>query len=310
MASASRVETYSAVFMDTVVSIRVVDARPVKELEEFVERAFGWFYYVEETCSRFDERSELSRLSNCVGTPVTVSDLLFQVLEFSLTVAGLTDGAFDPTIGRVVEAWGFDQNYLTGKRVRSGASVRGVKPTYKDVMLDPERSEVTLLKPLRLDLGSVGKGLAIDLATRELDEMSDFFVEAGGDVYVKGRNEFSRPWRVGIRHPRMDGEFLDTLHLSDLAVCTSGDYERMNAEGGHHLIDPRSGMARKDVASVTVIAPNAMLANALSTAAFICGARRGVDLLEQQGVEGMIVTSRMARHATPRFGSYMREQAA
>ncbi len=92
--------------------------------------------------------------------------------------------------------------------------------------------------------------------------------------------------------------------------AASGDYERTNAKGGHHLIDPRSGMARKDVASVTVIAPNAMLANALSTAAFICGARRGIDLLEQQGVDGMIVTSGMARHATANFGSYIHAQAA
>ena len=111
--------------------------------------------------------------------------------------------------------------------------------------LDPHRKTITLLRPLLLDLGAVAKGLAIDMAARELRPFAHFAINAGGDVYVGGRNAQGAPWSVGIRHPRVPGALFDTLRVSDCAVCTSGDYERRcpaeidAAAGGHHILDPQ-----------------------------------------------------------------------
>ena len=143
--------------------------------------------------------------------------------------------------------------------------------------------------PLTLDLGAVAKGLAVDMAARELEPFQDFAIDAGGDLYLGGLNEQGEPWSVGIRHPRMDGELITSLRISNQAVCTSGDYER-----GAHIIG-----AAQNVASATVVASGAMLADALATAVFVLGPEKGLDLLNRLGVDGMIVTSDLQRYETP-----------
>jgi thiamine biosynthesis lipoprotein len=158
---------------------------------------------------------------------------------------------------------------------------------------------VTLLTPLVLDLGAVVKGLAIDLAARELEPFGDFAVDAGGDLYLGGRNGAGEAWSVGIRHPRKPGQLLTTLRVSDTAVCTSGDYERQApADGDHHILDARAGASATTVASATVIGPSAMVADAMSTAAFVLGPVDGMALLERHGLEGMLVTPALERHVT------------
>ena len=162
-------------------------------------------------------------------------------------------------------------------------------------MNDDEKT-LTLHRPLLLDLGAVAKGLAIDIAARELQPFENFAIDAGGDLYFGGCNAAGQPWSVGIRHPRGDG-LLDTLHVSDVAVCTSGDYER-RTDAGHHLLDPRTGAPVNAVASVTVLAPSAMVADTLATAAFVLGPTDGIALLERHGVGGLIVTPALERFAT------------
>jgi thiamine biosynthesis lipoprotein len=105
---------------------------------------------------------------------------------------------------------------------------------------------------------------------------------------------------VGIRHPREAGALIETLHVSDAAVCTSGDYERVSPDGdaGHHIMDPRTGRAATTLASVTVVAPSAMVADALATAAFVLGPAEGLDLLERSGVEGLMVSPTLERVRT------------
>src|SRR5262249_11484041 len=151
--------------------------------------------------------------------------------------------------------------------------------TYRDVEPDDDTKTITLHRPLLLDLGAVAKGLAIDVAARELQPFENFAIDAGGDLYFGGHNADGRNWTVGIRHPRGDG-IIDCFQVSDVAVCTSGDYERTSA-AGHHLLDPRTGTEASLVASVTTIAPSAMLADTFATAAFVLGPTDGVELLER-----------------------------
>jgi thiamine biosynthesis lipoprotein len=284
----------------------VVDRRETQistQLEAVVGRAFGWFQQIEECCTRFDPRSELARLSATVGVAVPASAILYEAVRFGLAVAEETGGAFDPTVGSAMETRGFNREYRSGRPVRI-APAGGGSATYRDVRLDPSRKTITLLRPLLLDLGAVAKGLAVDMAAHELRPFEDFAINAGGDVYVGGRNPRGRPWSVGIRHPRVPEALCDSLRVSNCAVCTSGDYERRSAAetgadaGGHHLLDPRAARSAHAAASVTVVAPTAMLADALATAAFVLGPSEGIALLERLGMDGFIITPALERHAT------------
>ena len=297
--------TSSAAAMGTVVTLRVVGATDDAEPRDRAARAFGWFGHIEAICSRFDPQSEVMSLCQGIGRPVVVSEILFGLIEMALTIARRSRGAFDPTVGMALERAGFDRHYRTGERVRSAGAVE-VQPTYRDVLLDRRRRSVTLRQPMILDLGAVAKGLAIDLAAKELEGYSGYAVEAGGDLFLGGCNEHGTPWVVGIRHPRIPGTLIDTLALSNMAVCTSGDYERRVDAGmiTHHLLDPRTGASAVSTASATVLAPNAMLADGLATAAFVLGPRRGLALLAEAGVEGLIIAPQLQMKATPHYAQY------
>ena len=280
--------------MGTLVSMEVVRGAPAGALD----RAFGWFHEIEERCTRFNPASELMQLGTRVGEPVVVSEILFEAVRFALTVAAETGGAFDPTVGHRMEARGFNREHRTGETVRSDG-VFSEDVSYRDVQVDLDRKTIALLRPLTLDLGAVAKGLAVDMAARELAPFRDFAIDAGGDLYLSGLNPAGEPWSVGIRHPRAAGELADSLRVSDMAVCTSGDYERpASTPDQHHLLDPRTGLSPRAVASVTVLADGAMLADALATAAFVLGPNEGIRLLDRIGVGGLIFTSDMQRYET------------
>ena len=282
--------------MGTFVTIHVVgataghksEAESPTLREEAVERAFAWFDRVEECCTRFDAGSEVMRLAAQVGVPVPVSTLLYEAVQFALAVAEESGGAFDPTVGYAMETRGFNREYRSGREIRTALDCGALPCSYRDVRLDPERKTITLLRPLVIDLGAVAKGLAVDLAARELFSFENFAINAGGDLYLGGRNPESEPWSIGIRHPRSDAELIEVVRVSNRAVCTSGDYEKRSADGGHHILDPRTGASANGVASVTVIAPTAMLADALATAAFVLGPADGIRLFDRLGVDGLI----------------------
>lgn len=289
--------------MGTFVTIQVVGREPDLQerttREEAVTRAFGWFHRIEECCTRFEPQSEVMQLITQVGVAVPASEILYEAVRFAVAVARETDGAFDPTVGFAMETRGFNREYRTGRTVKTAIEAAG-SASYRDVRLDPERKTITLLRPLILDLGAVAKGLAIDLAARELQPFENFAIDAGGDLFLGGCNAEGEPWSVGIRHPRRDNELIETLRVSSKAVCTSGDYERrIRGEGDdHHILDPRAGVSAQTVASATVVAPTAMLADALSTAAFVLGPDEGIRLLDRLNLDGMIISPALERFAT------------
>ena len=321
MKSGSRLlaATRTIVAMGTFVAI---DAPP--GFDDEVERAFGWFREIEARCSRFDANSELSQLARHAvsqrrGEPIPVSQILFEAVRFACAVAEETHGAFDPTVGAAMEARGFDRHYRTGERVSRGSpspdSIATPHPTYavsyRDIELDAARQTITLLRPLILDLGAVAKGLAIDMAACELGSCPWFAIDAGGDLFVGGAHRRCEPTRIGIRHPRNPERLIASVRVANGAVCTSGDYERAT-DAGHHILDPREPAAgsrqraghrraRPASCSTTVIAANAMLADALATAAFVLGGDDGICLLERHGVEGLIVSADGERYATAGF---------
>jgi thiamine biosynthesis lipoprotein len=277
--------------MDTLVSLEVITAAPAAPVCAALRRALDWFLVVERTCSRFDGGSELRRVLARAGTPVAVSPVLFEAMQFALALAARTGGAFDPAVGQTLEAMGFNRHYVTGERVVTPAPPRGERrATFRDVALDTRRRMITLRRPLTLDLGAVAKGLAVDLAARELAAFDSYCVDAGGDLYAHGRNAAGHPWRIGVQDPRAPGSLVCRLVVAGQAVCTSGGYERRTAgDAEHHLVDPRTGRSAQALASITVVAPTAMAADGLATAAFVLGPARGLRLLEREGVDGVFV---------------------
>jgi FAD:protein FMN transferase len=295
--------------MGTIVTIEApyagTDLSRIERRRQAISRAFEWFANVEASCSRFDPESELRQLSARVGRPVPVSDLLYQAVQFALALAERTSGAFDPAIGHVMEDRGFNREYSTGALIRSSVE-RDSHATFRDVRLDPGRKAITLQRSLVLDLGAVAKGMAVDLAARELQEFEDFSIDAGGDLYLGGCNASGEPWCIGIRHPRRDGEIIDVVRVSDLAVCTSGDYERRNPDGNreHHIMHPETGASPRETASVTVLGPNAMLADAVATAVFVLGPAQGIELLNDLELDGLIISPALERYETAGMKDY------
>jgi len=298
--------------MGTIVTITIDEQPPTHapaadaERGEAIDRAFGWFREIERLCNRFDPDSELRRITRRPGEPAAVSEMLGSALAFALTVAEDTAGAFDPTVGRDMEARGFNRDYRTGDEVPA-SGIPQTDVSYRDVHLDAASHTIVVDRPLMLDLGAVAKGLAIDLAARELAAaFVNFVIDAGGDLYLAGRGPRGQRRSVGIRHPRRDREAIEVLQVADAAVCTSGDYEREAAPGSadHHILDPRRGESARLLASATVVAPTALLADALATAAFVLGPDEGIRLLERHGVEGVLYTPSLDRVATPGVDRY------
>ncbi len=295
----------TSTLMGTVVSIRVNLPDTWKSTRVAAKAAiaegFHWFAQVEGTCSRFEPQSELSALSQIVGAPMPVSELLFELLQFAVGVAARSDGAFDPTVGGAMSARGFTHHYRTGAEY-APEEPADERASYRDLVLSIDDRTVTLLRPLILDLGAIAKGMAIDLAATALQGFESFCVDAGGDVAVGRVNAAGAPWSVGIKHPRAPTTLIATVSASDMAVCTSATYER-----GEHLVDPREpgntqGERTNDaLLSATVVAPSAMVADALSTAAFVLGAVEGIALLEREGVHGLLVCHDLSTVTTTAF---------
>jgi thiamine biosynthesis lipoprotein len=292
--------------MDTVVRIAAVSCLPESEVMPAIERALMAFTFVEQTCSRFRTDSEVSHLSQQVGRPVPVSPLLFEAIRFACEVAGATGGAFDPTVGAKLESYGFNREYRSGATYDSGVDPEA-PVTHQDILLNEGARTILLKRPLVIDLGAVAKGLAIDLASRELTPFDGALIDAGGDIYVGGLNERGEPWKVGIRRPLRTEEVIRSIQLTDAAVCTSGGYFRRSPVRGntHHLIDARSGESPAGILSCTVVAPFAMAADACATAAFVLGLERGMTFLEETGLAGMFIGPSQEIHVSSGMRGYL-----
>ena len=242
-----------------------------------------------------------SRLTAAVGVAVPVSAMLFEAVQFALAVADETGGAFDPTVGRAMEARGFDRDYRTGERVTIDVDAdRRTPSAIATSSRSANDSTITLRRPLVLDLGAVAKGLAIDMAARELQPLGDFAIDAGGDLYLGGTaTRDGEPGRSASAIRGSDGELIETVRVSDAAVCTSGDYER--AQPSERSSHPRSAHVGAGVSARPArrSSRRRRWSPTRSPRPRSCSARpKASRLLERQGVDGLIVSPALERHAT------------
>jgi len=252
--------------------------------------------------SPYIPESEISRFNRFprVGEEFPVSADFLRVMETSERVFELSEGAWDGTVNRLVDLWGFG---------RAGPTHRVPPPERIAALLAEvgfQRIEIrhrgALVKrqaSVTLDLSSIAKGYGVDQVAELIraEGHLDFLVEIGGEVYAAGARRDGRPWRVGIERPRAEAE-PDGLHkvvsLRDRALATSGDYANYFVENGvrySHILDPRTGYpVTNHVVSVSILAPTCTLADGLATAVMVMGAEKGLALVNRLGgVDGLVV---------------------
>lgn len=268
------------------------------------------FEHWEQALSRFREDSELSRLNARAGRPVAVSELLFGALASALAAARATAGLYDPTMLRALEQLGYDRSF---EQVPAQGPAAVARPdpggAWRRVRLDERDWTVTVPAGVGIDLGGIGKGMAVDAAIGRLRAggLALAMVNAGGDLRVLGAPAGVGSWPVAIDGPR--GSL--TVPLARGALATSGIARRRWRQGAaerHHLLDPRSGQpAWTGLWSVTVAAATCARAEVAAKTAFILGQRAGADFLAGKRLAGLLATDSGAWRAA---GSWWSNHAA
>lgn len=279
----------------------VVIASDNRVANRCVEAGFEQLDVIENSMSAHAADSELSRVNrDAFARPVEVSDSFLEVLRMSLEFSRKTGGAFDITVGPLIEL------YKT-------AEAKGVKPGTEEIELAKSRTGFEKLKldeqnktvrfeveGMRLDLGGIAKGYAIEKAVEVMRSFgaAGGIVDVGGDIRCFGQ---TKAWKIGLQAPDdadnnlIGGNLTLVLELSDSAVATSGDYRRFVLIEGKkysHIIDRTTAEACEGLSSVTIIAPNAAAADALATAVSVMGADKGAEFIESEpGVEAILISS-------------------
>ncbi|MEM6941020.1 MAG: FAD:protein FMN transferase [Pseudomonadota bacterium] len=265
------------------------------------------------TMSNWDDASEISRLNAALaGQFVAPSAALAEVLTAAQEVNAATDGRFDTTVGPLVELWGFG----------AGATGSRAKPNEEEIAAAQARSGFENTIALRdggvekrrddgqIYLAGIGKGYGADHVGRAIEALgvTDYLVEIGGDIYAAGRNPDGQPWQIGIELPNpSDSGLAGVVGLSGLGMASSGDYRNyFEAEGQRysHLIDPVTGYpVNHNTASATVLAANAMLADAWSTAMLILGREQGLEVAAKHAIAVQFI-ERNANEGAQQFSTF------
>jgi thiamine biosynthesis lipoprotein len=295
---------YTVEVMGTVAHLTVYAADRA-EGARWLEAGQAALHDVDDLMSTYKPDSELSRLNAAEhGVWHHVSSELMDVLKLSKRLSRESGGCFDVTVRPLIQLWrkaAKDQRLPTDAEIAAARAAVG----WDAVELDEADSSVNLNKPgMSLDLGAVAKGYAVDRAVAAMKKAgaTGGLVEAGGDLYAFGTKPGGAKWIAGIRNPRIPaasepsetGPLLMTrLAIADLAVVTSGHYERYTTIEGKrysHIFDPRTGRpVDQRLASVTVTAPNAALADGLATAVAVMGPEQGMAMIERlEGVEALL----------------------
>ncbi len=259
--------------------------------EAVAVRVAATFADVEHRFSRFHEGSELSALNRADG-PFVASAELFDMLRRARAYVEMTDGVFDPAVGRPLSALGYDRSFAPGALDRERESEPARAGRFLDVVLDHDTRTVWRPPHVQVDLGGMAKGSTVDLAALHLRGAGA--IDAGGDAIVRGSGPTGDTWLVEIEDPANPSRTVATLAVSDAAVATSAGNRRRWRVGdtfAHHLIDPRTQTSSaSDLLQATVIAGSAELADVFAKTAFLLGARDGRRFLERQpGIAAVLV---------------------
>ena len=271
---------------------------------------------VVDRMSAYRDDSELSRFNRHGGqAPFALSADTFAVFRLARDVSAATNGGFDITVAPVVDAWGFGPG--RAQRVVAATELAALEPRVGWRMLALDESSATVAKAradMRADLSGIAKGYAVDRAAQALDALGivDYMVEAGGEIFTRGRNADGRPWQIAIERPDAVPQRAHRIvPLTGLAMATSGDYRIYFERDGArycHEIDPATGRPiRHGLASVTVVATDCGYADAMATALIVLGPEQGHALAVARNVAALFIVREgdggLREFGTPAFAA-------
>ena len=257
--------------------------------KEIIDSVFSLIQNYEKQFSLTYPESETNRINNS-GNSILISEDMQDMLIISKQISNETEGAFDITVGKIINLYDFvDEVMPTQAEIDSALVYVGYK---KISCIDSElfKDDPTIF----IDLGGIAKGFIVDKAITYLKQkgITQAVINAGGDLFVM-QNPEKDVWKVGIQHPRNPSALFGSVEVRDIAVVTSGDYEQFFMKDGkriHHIIDPQTGFPSYNSISVTVIAPNTTIADALCTALFVMGPEKAIKLVNHKNdIEALIV---------------------
>lgn len=284
----------SRFLMDTLIEITAYGPQG----QVAVKDAFSEFERMYALANQYDPNSQVSKVNQAAGSnKVVVDDDILAMVEESCQLADKLDGAFDVTIGPLVDLWGIGKK---GEYVPADSEIAKVLPLVNYKLIELDKVNKTLYLPqkgMQLDLGGIAKGYAVDKAIAKLQAagIKSALINAGGTVRVVGSRPDGKPWRIGVQDPRKADGVSAKLELAGWDTMeTSGDYQRFMMKDDvryAHIFDPRTGKQPRDMAAVTMIMNNASQGDIFSTALLVLGVERSKELLKQfPGVEAIFIT--------------------
>lgn len=256
--------------------------------EKHIDTAINEISRIEKLLTTFSEDSQTSEINRNAGIkPVKVDKEVFDLIARSLKISSLTQGSFDITYGSIDKSlWNFDVNMKKLPDTKTACkSVRLIN--YNNVILDERKTTVFLKeKGMRIGFGGIGKGYAADKARNILLKcgVKSGIVNAAGDLATWGTQPNNKPWTIAIADPDHSLSPFSTLNISNMAIATSGNYEKyalINGKKYSHTIDPKTGLPVLGIKSVSVICPSAELADAMATPVMVMGVKVGLNLINQ-----------------------------
>jgi thiamine biosynthesis lipoprotein len=265
--------------------------------DEAIDLAVNEIRRIETLLTTFRDDSQVNEVNRNAGIrPVLVDGELIALVLRARRISELTDGAFDITYGSIDKRlWNFDRtmNALPDEQTAS-KMVRLIN--YRNVIVDRDASTIFLKEAgMRIGFGGIGKGYAAERAKAILKDhgINSGIVNASGDLCTWGMQANGKPWTIGIGHPEFAGQPFSSLEVSEMAVATSGNYEKyimIDGKRYSHTINPKTGLPVTGIKSVTIICPNAEIADALATPVTVMGTRAGLAMINQlKGVECIII---------------------
>lgn len=274
--------------MDTVMTIKLYD----KKDEVILDKAFERIREIEDKMSITIEDSDVSKINKNAGkNPVKVDDEVYKILTRAKYFAELTDGAYEPTIGPLVDLWNIRNEGENNKRyIPSKEDIEKAlnKVDYKKLELLEDNKVFLKEEGMKLDLGGIAKGYAADEVKRILKEngVNSAIVDLGGNIYAVGSKNGDEYWKIGIQNPQEQrGSYVGIMKVKDSSVVTSGDYERyfkINGKRYHHIIDSKTGYpSDNELSAISIISKSSTDSDALSTALFVLGREKSKEVLKK-----------------------------
>lgn len=300
----------------TIKASQLPEGIKVYSLEKLINRRLT---EINQLMSTYIQDSEISIINNSKSTETRfVSPELFKLILTAQEISVATGGAYDVTVGPLVNLWGFGP----GKLKTQAPTDEEVQQTLANIGYDKLTLTTRLLTlsktqpDIYIDLSSLAKGFAVDEVANLLDAqgVTNYMVEIGGELYLKGKNLQGKKWQIAVEKPNMEKRELQRIvPLTDIAMATSGDYRNFFEQDGQyfsHTIDPRTGYPVKHkLASVTVLGDTTMKADAWATALMVLGYEEGFKIAEQQNLAVLFIVKTdqgFVEHETPLFSEYTR----